>query len=320
MAKLSEKAKVEALEHAVVYGTLSDLQQLLTTYKTFDFSARALGLACLYGDLDKVKALVERGIDFTYDDTPSMRSRYGTVYRSKTAEYYSYYHLLPLYRGQRAYIPLLDASVCRYHFGAFEPLDRPMVSDEQRRPIVAYLCTQPNLFFKGPELVYYATLWDDHDVLPLLREHREPLSEAQIDALTDTGQSMLKSELWVTLMSTPAEAVVRIMAAFNQQLEALGQSMLMPEYVLQQADEAWLRHLWEQGALCLDLAGAKKSAMLKFAIENQRLSLLDLLLKCGYAAHPTSLQKALTCAQECGNVSATAMLLDYQHHAKKSLL
>ena len=87
MAKISEKKKVELLEHAVVFGTAEDVRAILDQYQPIDFLARALGLAAMCGDLEKVQALVDFGADFGYEDTPTIRSSYGTVYRSQTAAY-----------------------------------------------------------------------------------------------------------------------------------------------------------------------------------------------------------------------------------------
>lgn len=61
MAKISEKAKVEELENAVVFGTTEQVSEILVKYGKFDILARALGLACLYGGIDKVKLLIEHG-------------------------------------------------------------------------------------------------------------------------------------------------------------------------------------------------------------------------------------------------------------------
>ena len=314
MAKISDKKKVELLEHAVIFGTVEDVQAVLDQHKAIGFLARALGLAAMCGDLRKVQALVDFGADFGYDDTPAIRSAYGTVYRSKTAEYYSYYHLLPLYKGQNVEVPMLSANVSQFHFGKYDYSNVLVTDEDSRYKVVEYLLSNPSVYFSGEELLYYAILWDCPTVVPLLKERYPSLSEKYTDALTESSHSLIKSELWATLMHTPSDVAVQIIVTFNKQLKNEGKCVLMPEYILQQADAQWLQQFLGNNQLPLNLFSAiSKSSMLKCAIENQQPELLDTLLKHGYADNANTFKTALQCAQSCGNVVATALLLEYNN-------
>lgn len=64
--KLTEKGKVELLENIVLSGDVEKVNAVIEECQTFEFTARALGLACLYASLDVVKALIKAGATFYY--------------------------------------------------------------------------------------------------------------------------------------------------------------------------------------------------------------------------------------------------------------
>ena len=66
MAKVNEKTKVEALESAVIAQDPAQVRQVFETYGSIEFTARSLGIACLYGDVETVKELASRGVTFRY--------------------------------------------------------------------------------------------------------------------------------------------------------------------------------------------------------------------------------------------------------------
>lgn len=87
MAKLSEKKKVEPLESAVLRNDVAEVRRLYAEHGSFEFTARALGLACRFCGLEMVKALVENGAAFQYDNDTPFKTKYGVVYERKDASY-----------------------------------------------------------------------------------------------------------------------------------------------------------------------------------------------------------------------------------------
>lgn len=312
MAKISEKQKVNLLENAVVFGSIDDVRNILEEHKKIGFVARALGLAAMIGDLDKVKALVDFGADFGYNDTPSIRAAYGTVYRSRTAEYYSAYHLLPFYKGQNAAIPLLSANVSQYHFGKYDFTALPFSDDERRYAVVEFLLSKPDIFFSGEELLYYAVLWNCRNVLPLLKNHYRHLSVEYASALTQSANSIIKSELWATLMSVHVDMATEIIKDFRICL-ANGERILLPPHILQRDDPLHVASFLEAAFDELDFSNIKNIRLLEFAIDNETYQLLDKLLENGFADNRTCFKSALKFAQSVGNITATAMLLNYSN-------
>lgn len=313
MAIISEKAKVEELENAVVHGTAEQVSEILAKYKKFDILARALGLACLYGGIDKVKLLIEYGADFGYYDTNSMRSRYGIVYRSRTAEYYAYYHLMAVYTGINVLVPLLSADIKKYHFGYLPEYDVPYVSDEQRAEIVRYLCSKPDIYFFLPDLLYYAVLWNCTPAIQVLKEHNAPISDKLIDGVTSSGNSLERSELWATLTAMPCSDCVQVIKTFADILSLHGKKIFVPPYVVQNASTQWITSVLTAVYPLVDSSALNRSELLCRAIRENSPELLDFCLEHGFADNGTTFKNALKCAQDNRNVTATAMLLEYNN-------
>ena len=63
MAKLSELKKVELLENAVLAGDIEQVKSLFAEHGSFEFTARALGIACRFIGAEMEKLLLaERGL------------------------------------------------------------------------------------------------------------------------------------------------------------------------------------------------------------------------------------------------------------------
>ena len=91
---MSDKAKVQILESAVLNNDISEVRKLLSKYDDFEFTARALGFACRYTTLEMVKLLVGNSIDFSYEYSPAIQGKYGVVTETSAGVYYADYRLL----------------------------------------------------------------------------------------------------------------------------------------------------------------------------------------------------------------------------------
>ena len=94
LKKPGEQKKVQILEETVQKGTLQNLQDVLETYRTFELTARALGLAGRYRGIDFVKMLVEHGATFSYDKDTRFGGRYEMYQRSDSFIYWTDYALM----------------------------------------------------------------------------------------------------------------------------------------------------------------------------------------------------------------------------------
>lgn len=80
MAKLSEQKKTELLEAAVLEGNVEQVRNLCKEHGSFEFTARALGIACRFIGADMVKCLIEGGATFQYEASSAMVRKYKCTY------------------------------------------------------------------------------------------------------------------------------------------------------------------------------------------------------------------------------------------------
>ena len=80
MAKLSEQKKVELLEATVLTGNIEQVKTLFAEHSTFEFMARALGIACRFIGAEMVKCLTECGATFDYMPSAAMVRKYHCTY------------------------------------------------------------------------------------------------------------------------------------------------------------------------------------------------------------------------------------------------
>lgn len=76
MAKLSEQKKVELLEAAIVANDIETVKSLYAQYTGFEFTARALSMACRVGTPELVQFLCENGATFVYEPTSAFVKKY----------------------------------------------------------------------------------------------------------------------------------------------------------------------------------------------------------------------------------------------------
>ena len=68
MAKLSDKQHTLEFERIALTGTIDEIKAKYQEVGPIELAARSLGMACRFRGLEAVKALVELGVDFCYDD------------------------------------------------------------------------------------------------------------------------------------------------------------------------------------------------------------------------------------------------------------
>ena len=96
LKKANELQKVEILEETVKKGSLEDLKAVLKTYRKFEMTARALGLASRYRGIEFVRELVKNGATFNYESSDALQRKYKMFQRKAGGGRYSteYYLML----------------------------------------------------------------------------------------------------------------------------------------------------------------------------------------------------------------------------------
>lgn len=76
MAKISELKKVQLLEEAILENNFEAVEALFKEHKSFEFTARALGLACRFCGAEMVSLLLKQKASFQYEATAAFVKKY----------------------------------------------------------------------------------------------------------------------------------------------------------------------------------------------------------------------------------------------------
>ena len=220
--KLSQVAKVAALEKAVLTGTAGDVQTVLEKGKPFELTARALAYACLYGGADKVRVLLEHGVKFSYKNAP--QAKYGLYHSTSANCFHADFSLAPVYKGQRTVPYMLCVDLGEIHFADTVFPDQPTLPGSMRVPIVEMLLQRGCV--NAPELLYYALVWDCMPVADALLGWGVRLTPDKISLLSDRSYySVLdRCELQATLADYDAATLTRVIGRIADLLEPEGKS------------------------------------------------------------------------------------------------
>ncbi len=159
MAKLSELKKVELLEAAVLAGDIKQVQTLFSEHGSFEFTARALGIACRFIGAEMVKCLIEGGATFKYESTAAMVRKYKCTYainsRSECNVPYTY----------ECYLVGESIGLNKEHAGM------QVLSASDRADIVRVLHeNQEKIGANLPEMLYQSIMNREWDIVSALKE------------------------------------------------------------------------------------------------------------------------------------------------------
>lgn len=176
----SQEEKSAILERTVLTGSPEEVAGQYRQLGEVENTARALGLACRFGGLGHVRALVEGGADFIYHKRPD--------------EYIlaKYYWLAPLemnHAMRRSY--LIDhRDDCFTNAVTIGDQRFNVLPVEQRVEIVKYLCEhREKIRFDADEMLYYAIMSSSKRIIRVLKESGAKFSQQRIRALTEDGRS-----------------------------------------------------------------------------------------------------------------------------------
>ncbi len=177
MAKLNNLKKVELLENTILEGNIECVKEVFAQQAPFEFTARALGLACRFVGAEMVKCLIELGIDFGYEFKSTLFSKYNCRHQLSNSTSvpvnYSRYALSmqPSWN---------DAEKDR--FSAFT-----LLPAEKRAEVVGVLCeNSERIHFNPSELLYYAALLGDAQIFRALKAAGIELSVYRRELLDGT--------------------------------------------------------------------------------------------------------------------------------------
>ena len=142
MAKISELKKVQLLEEAVLENNLETVQSLFKEHKQFEFTARALGLACRFCGAEMVSLLLKKKATFKYEETAALVKKYDCKIKLSNQN--------SIQRQYELWV-LPGAKVEGYNYS--------IISDEERTEVLKVL--KEKKAGDLSEILYYAILYND---------------------------------------------------------------------------------------------------------------------------------------------------------------
>lgn len=188
---IPQENKAEILEQAVLNETPEQLAQTCRELGYIEMTARALGLACRFCGVEKVRVLAECGATFDIPCDEAVERRYHCYSGVKYDNYRSNYALYLL----RIFRQIKGACCCK----GLKPVKQaatngkkylPFLPDSERVEVLRYLCeNKDKLSFFPSEMLYYAIFARDTVIVDELKRLGAELSEVRVKRLTEGGMA-----------------------------------------------------------------------------------------------------------------------------------
>lgn len=317
--KPSELQKVELLEEAVINGTPKDLQDVMQTYKSFEITARALGLAARYRGIEHVKVLLDNGASFIYNNTTALQRKYWMFQKTAAGEYATDYSLA-----------LVDSSFNTYLYSPMhgilrpEELEKAVLPAKARTEIIRYLVENKIVGISQDELLFWALVLDDLEVADALIEMGTNLNttpptyyETWGDALTylDTVTSGAQSVFWSAYLDymtrQKPERALPIFERFEKLAAAAGKKLVLTQKFFDALswNDALLTFVFDR----FDLSKINQKKTIEAAVMVNAIASLAKMAEEGWLKQSTKRDNLIEFARTNGKTESLAWLLDYKN-------
>ena len=328
--KLSEQAKVELLEETVQKGALEDVQLVLSTYKTFEMTARALAIAGRYRGLEFVKALAEAGATFAYEGSSTLQRKYKTHQDTAGGSYRSEYYLLlvpekldfstPYWGNKYSYSPLcgiFDMEMLRDLENQTKPLPT-----QDRFEIAKYCWENQNLGVSMDEMLFWALSRNEIPFSDLLIAYGTNLNTTPpryyyayerttyLEVITSGSASLYWNAYVEQLGKFPADDLLPVLERLNTLAQGAGKQLAVSQKLFSETP-------WNDQALIYllqnaDLSKINQKKALELAVSKGLIGALEQMAQMGWLAQAAKREKLIEFAQSA-NLEALAWLMDFKN-------
>ncbi len=302
----ADPERIAALETAVINDPPEEVGRVYKQLGNVAFTARALGLACRYRDLETVKTLAECGAAFKYDEE-FLKNNYLELFNTGFPGRFPDFANFLI----KSLVMVEDRSIWYFVKKVKDKKGQrlALAPDEERVKIAQYLCQHiPETGFDPGSLLYYMIVTDDEKIVSVLKENGVTLSEEK-KKLAEKG-AMLP---YLAQMRNDKD-IVRISSALISEIG--GKKPHITDVALREierrfADPELYRFLIDN----FDLSNTNKGRLIKGFILRNDVSCLEIAAELGWLKQPKKRDEMIAFSVENGKTECTAYLLDYKNRS-----
>lgn len=291
---LSERKKVLLLEEAILSGDMEKMEGVLNGCGKFEFTARALGLACRYGSLEMVQRLVKAGATFRYPMDSRLTVKYDlyTVLRglwgSRTI-YHEFWYLLTEddLTNQDRIGDLRNIRDRLYTDGK----ERPPIAETERVKILRWLVPKREALDFDCSKLLHTVVAEDKSVFA--------------DALLDEGVELTDFSLDGCPEGKEIACISRMLEIAWRQEYKLPVNLPLLKQVME--DTKLVARLLDEG----NTESLNTTELLKSTLDAKNAGTLALCLERGFLKSKATREKLLEQCTAAGKTEHTAVLLEY---------
>lgn len=314
---IPQENKAEILEKAVLNETPEQLAETYRELGYIEMTARALGLACRFCGVEKVRVLAECGATFDIPKNETAERRYHCYSGMKYDNYRSNYSLYLL----KIFKQIKGACCCK----GLKPVKRaatddkkylPFLSDGERLEVLRFLCgNRDALSFDPSEMLYYAIFTRDTVIVDELKEMGIKLSDIRLKRLADGG--MASDSYWyewgAMMNKLSDEDYLPVMRAFAEELggKPFHCTGKIYDITKKRFVNAEILEFFRDNFKTEKL---NKTEVIRSLIDYNAADSLSVIEKLGWLDNPKRRDEMIDYAQNMGNrIECVAWLLDFKN-------
>ena len=319
--KLSDRAKVELLEEAVMKGTVEDVKLVLHTYQKFEITARALALAGRYRGLDFVKTLADAGATFSYSrDLTKYKSIQNTAAGSYRTEYYLMLVPCELHDSGYLYSPLCGLSDMEIP----PEMEKQVLPVEARFEIAKYCWENEQLHASMDEMLFWAVTRNDLAFADLAMAYGADLNTTPpsyysyytqnaptyLDVITSGSSSLFWNAYVEQMTKLSTDTVLPALERLHKLAQAAGKKLAVSQKLF--TEMAWCDESLVFLLTHADISKLNQKKALELAVAKGLIGALDQMARMGWLANAAKREKLIEFAQST-NLEALAWLMDFKN-------
>lgn len=326
LKKPSELAKVEVLEETVQRGSLKNLIDVLETYKSFEMTARALGIAARYRGIEFVKVLLAHGATFSYKSDTSLQRKYGMNQHTTAGNYSTEYYLMivpeKLNFGQNKWHYAYSAMCGVSNINVLPELKA--LSLEKRVEVARFFMENKTPGVSMDEMLFWALTKGEIEFADALLDMGVTLQDTTppsyysswgavptyITTITEGGQSLYWNDYVNSISALKADKVLPVLMRFHALAKKIGKTLVLSQKMFDEV--SWNDELLAFVLKNADMAKVNQKKALEMAVSKKAIAVLELMAEAGWLSNSKKRENLIAFARDNKHNDSLAWLMDFK--------